>query len=77
MAKYLTRLVISPRSGVLHACLSPKWQNLTTLASGEKGVLFRIRLKDYNSGLIIWETKQEVELHCTILDIGNHVKTSA
>ena len=31
------RFVISPRSGVLHACLSPKQQNLTTLASGEKG----------------------------------------
>ena len=48
--------VISPRTGVLHACLSSKRRNLTTVASGE-GVLFRIRLKDYNSGLIIWETK--------------------
>ena len=30
------RFVIFPRTGVLHACLSPKRQNLTILASGEK-----------------------------------------
>ena len=58
------RFVISPRTGVLLACLSPKWQNLTILASEEKRFLFRISFKDYNSGQIIWETKQEVELYC-------------
>ena len=36
--------VISPRTGVLHACLSPKRQTLTTLASGEKWFLFPISL---------------------------------
>ena len=50
------RFVISPRTGVLHACLSPEQQNQTTLASEEKA-------KDYNSGLIIRETKLKVELH--------------
>ena len=30
------RLVISPRTGIFHACLSLKRQILTTLASGEK-----------------------------------------
>ena len=49
--------VFNQRTGVLHACLLPKRQNITTLALGEKDILFRIRLKDYNSGLIIWETK--------------------
>ena len=49
--------VISPRTEVLHACLSPNRQNLITLASGEKWLLFRIRSKDYNTSLIIWETK--------------------
>ena len=51
------RFVISQKSGVLHACLSQKRQNLTTLASGEKDFLFSNRLKDYNAGLIIWEIK--------------------
>ena len=45
------RFVTSPRTELLHACLSPKQQNLTTLASGEKGFLFRIRLNDYNKRL--------------------------
>ena len=51
------RFVISSRAGVLHACLSPKRQNLIAIASGEKRFLFRIRLKDYHSGLIICKTK--------------------
>ena len=52
------RFVISPRTGVLDACLSSNRQNLINLASGEKILfLFRIRLKDYKSGLIILETK--------------------
>ena len=50
------RFVISPRTGVVYACLSLKRQNLTTLASIEKLFLFRIRLNNYNSGLIILET---------------------
>ena len=49
--------VIFSRTGVLHACLSPKGQTLTTLAAGEKLFLFRVHLKDYNPGRIIWETK--------------------
>ena len=44
---------------------------------GEKRLLFHIRFKDYNSSLIIWETKEEVEVHCTILDIGDRAKMSA
>ena len=37
--------VISPRTGVLRACLSPKRQNLTTLASGEKNIFAPYSLK--------------------------------
>ena len=70
--------VISPRTGVLHACLSvTKLQNLTTLASGENLFLFRIHLKDYKSGLITWENKWEVELNRPILVISDRAKMSA
>ena len=50
------RLVTSPRTGILHVCLSLKRQNLTTLASGEKtisvphslqGLLFRSDFMGY------------------------------
>ena len=45
--------VIPPWTGILRVCLSPKRQNLTNLASGEKWFLFRVCLKD-NTCLIIW-----------------------
>ena len=45
--------VISPRTGILHAFMSPKRQNLTTRTSGEKLFLFHIHLKDYYSNLIV------------------------
>ena len=45
------RFVFYPRTGVLHAFLLPRRQNLTTFASGEKWFLFRIRFKNYKSGL--------------------------
>ena len=44
------RFVISPKTGILHACLSPKRQNLTTLASGEKRLFVSYSLK----GLQFW-----------------------
>ena len=44
------------RTGDLHACLSPKQQNRTTIAFGVI-YLFPSRLKDYNIGLIICESK--------------------
>ena len=68
--------VISPRTGVLHACMSPKRQNLIILASGEKWFLFRIRLKGNNSGLI-YGRQNKVELHRPILDIIDCAKMSA
>ena len=68
--------MISLRTGVSHACLSPKRQNLATLESGEKW--FRIHFKkDYDSGLIIWKAKKKVELHRPILDTGDRAKMSA
>ena len=48
------RFVISPRTEILHAWLSPKSDNL---ASWKNDFLFCIFLKDYNSSLIICETK--------------------
>ena len=39
------RFVISPKTGVLYACLSPKRQNMTSLGSGEKGIFVPYSLK--------------------------------
>ena len=68
------RFVISPRTGALLACLSPKRQNLTTLASGEKRIFVPYSLKglQFRSDYI-----GEVELHRPILDIGDRAKMSA
>ena len=46
--------------GDLHAWLTPKLQNLINLATKENAFLFRICFKYYYSGLIIWETKYEM-----------------
>ena len=50
------RFVISPRTEELHACLSPKWQNLTTLASEEKWFLFRNQLQFRSDYMGYWIT---------------------
>ena len=43
----------------------------------KKDIFFRIRIKECNAGLIIWESKQDVELHRPILDVGDRAKMLA
>ena len=66
------RFVISPRTRVLHACLSPKWQNLTTLASGKNWFLFRICLKDYNlvwlQGRLNWRLNYIIQFLISVIE---------
>ena len=48
---------IPPRTGDLQACLSSKRQIWPPLHREKNDFLFHMRLKDYNSGLIIWESQ--------------------
>ena len=63
------RFVISPWTGVLHACLSPKRQNPTTFASGEKRIFVTYSLKglQFKSDYM----RDEVDLNRPSLNIAN------